>query len=127
MLRLFFLTLFLLTSCDVPEAPKEYKPAPPKVHVQTVNDELPWQPPMLRPQFKQSDFSGLPAFMKPRPSVYSKRMWKIITRIIDEIIQIRRHLHQTPELAHREVKTARYVMEQLKSMGLLPRGPVGLT
>jgi amidohydrolase len=35
-----------------------------------------------------------------------------------ELIQWRRHLHQHPELSNREVETAKYVVERLKSFGL---------
>src|SRR6187397_406523 len=38
-----------------------------------------------------------------------------------ELIQWRRYLHQNPELSNREVETAKYVVERLKSFGLQPQ------
>lgn len=37
---------------------------------------------------------------------------------LDEVINMRRHLHANPELSFKEFETARYVAEALKSMGL---------
>jgi amidohydrolase len=47
-----------------------------------------------------------------------KRLAKIYT---DEIIKIRRHLHAHPELSFKEYKTAEFVAQKLKSMGLSPQ------
>ena len=38
--------------------------------------------------------------------------------IENKVIEWRRHLHQYPELSNREVKTAAYVAEHLKALGL---------
>jgi len=38
--------------------------------------------------------------------------------IQSEVVQWRRHLHQYPELGNREFKTAAYIVEQLKGLGL---------
>ena len=38
--------------------------------------------------------------------------------IQDQLVRWRRHLHQYPELGNREFKTAAYIMEQLKDLGL---------
>ncbi len=40
------------------------------------------------------------------------------SEILDEIISIRRHLHQYPELSFEEEKTAQFVSEQLTSWGI---------
>jgi amidohydrolase len=40
------------------------------------------------------------------------------SEILDEIIAIRRHLHQFPELSFDEVKTAQFVSDQLTSWGI---------
>jgi amidohydrolase len=46
---------------------------------------------------------------------------RLITAVEPELIQWRRHLHQNPELSNREVETAKYVAERLKSFGLEPQ------
>lgn len=38
--------------------------------------------------------------------------------IQNELVQWRRHIHQYPELGNREFKTAAYIVEQLKNLGL---------
>jgi len=38
----------------------------------------------------------------------------------NEIIEIRRHLHQNPELSYHEYNTAKYIAEKLKSIGITP-------
>ncbi len=43
---------------------------------------------------------------------------KLVTAVEPELIQWRRHLHANPELSNREVETAKYVVERLKSFGL---------
>ena len=44
-----------------------------------------------------------------------------------ELIQWRRHLHQNPELSNREVETAKYVAERLRSFGLEPQTGIAKT
>ncbi|WP_370513166.1 M20 family metallopeptidase [Fulvivirga sp. M361] len=44
-----------------------------------------------------------------------------------EIIAVRRHLHAHPELSYQEHKTAAYVAEQLKAMGITPKEGVAET
>lgn len=44
-----------------------------------------------------------------------------------ELIQWRRHLHQNPELSNREVETAKYVVERLRSFGLQPQTGIAKT
>jgi amidohydrolase len=51
----------------------------------------------------------------------------LITAIEPELITWRRHLHQNPELSNREVKTAAYVAERLKSFGLEPQTGIAKT
>ena len=38
-----------------------------------------------------------------------------------QLIEWRRHLHEHPELSNREVETAKYVVAQLRAMGLEPQ------
>jgi amidohydrolase len=44
-----------------------------------------------------------------------------------DVIQQRRHLHAHPELSYQEFQTARYVADQLKSIGLQPKEGVATT
>ena len=44
-----------------------------------------------------------------------------------QLIEWRRHLHQHPELSNREVETAKYVAEQLRSFGLDPQTGIART
>jgi amidohydrolase len=46
---------------------------------------------------------------------------KLSAAVQPELIAWRRHLHQNPELSNREVETAKYVAERLRSFGLEPR------
>lgn len=46
---------------------------------------------------------------------------KLVTAIEPEMLSWRRYLHQRPELSNREVETAKYIVERLKSFGLEPR------
>ena len=48
-------------------------------------------------------------------------------RIMDKVVGWRRHLHQYPELSNREVKTARYVEEHLRKLGIEVRTGVAKT
>jgi len=48
-------------------------------------------------------------------------------RLMPRIIEWRRHLHQYPELGNREVKTAKYVEEHLRKLGLEVRTGVAKT
>lgn len=49
----------------------------------------------------------------------------IINSYLEEIITYRRHIHQNPELSHEEVKTAAFIAETLRKMGLEPTTGVG--
>ena len=46
---------------------------------------------------------------------------KLTTAVEPELIQWRRYLHEHPELSNREVETAKYVAERLRSFGLEPQ------
>lgn len=46
---------------------------------------------------------------------------KYIERIEEEIIAVRRHLHQHPELSFEEVNTSRFIFEKLSGLGLEPQ------
>jgi amidohydrolase len=52
---------------------------------------------------------------------------RLAAAVEPELIQWRRHLHQNPELSNREVETARFVAERLKSLGLEPQTGVAKT
>jgi amidohydrolase len=52
---------------------------------------------------------------------------KLSTAVEPELIEWRRHLHQNPELSNREVETAKYVAERLRSFGLEPQAGVAKT
>lgn len=46
---------------------------------------------------------------------------KLIGEAQPQLLEWRRHLHQHPELSNREVETAKYVAERLRSFGLEPQ------
>jgi len=52
---------------------------------------------------------------------------KLTAAVEPELIEWRRHLHQNPELSNREVETAKYVAERLRSFGLAPQTGVAKT
>ncbi|MEL6865762.1 MAG: M20 family metallopeptidase [Bacteroidota bacterium] len=47
-----------------------------------------------------------------------KKVRQLAEKQFDDIIAIRRHLHQHPELSFKEKKTAKYISNQLKQMGI---------
>lgn len=51
----------------------------------------------------------------------------LVAAIKPQVIAWRRHIHQYPELSNREVKTAEYVANHLRKLGLEVRTQVGLT
>lgn len=51
----------------------------------------------------------------------------LVAAIKPQVITWRRHIHQYPELSNREVKTAEYVANHLRKLGLEIRTQVGLT
>jgi amidohydrolase len=52
---------------------------------------------------------------------------KLAAAVETDLIAWRRHLHQNPELSNREVETARYIVERLRSFGLEPQTGVAKT
>jgi amidohydrolase len=62
-----------------------------------------------------------------RTQSLSAEIDKLVTALEPELIQWRRHLHANPELSNREVETARYVVERLKSFGLEPQTGIART
>lgn len=48
-------------------------------------------------------------------------------RIIDRVVEWRRHLHQYPELSNRETKTAKFVEDHLRGLGMEVRTGVART
>ena len=51
----------------------------------------------------------------------------LVTAIEPELITWRRHLHQNPELSNREVETAKYIADRLRSFGLEPQTGIAKT
>lgn len=49
------------------------------------------------------------------------------TKLMPKLVEWRRHLHQYPELSNREVKTAKYVEDHLRKLGLEVRTSVAKT
>jgi amidohydrolase len=58
------------------------------------------------------------------PSALHAELDKRATAVEQEMLGWRRHLHQHPELSNREVETAKYLTERLRSFGLEPRSGV---
>lgn len=52
---------------------------------------------------------------------------RLATEVEPELIAWRRHLHERPELSNRELETAKYVAERLRSFGLEPKTGVAKT
>jgi amidohydrolase len=52
---------------------------------------------------------------------------RLAAAVEPELLQWRRHLHQNPELGNREVETAKYIAERLRSFGLEPQAGVAKT
>ena len=48
----------------------------------------------------------------------SKEINAATDKILPKVIEWRRHLHQFPELSNREVKTAKYIEDNLRALGL---------
>ena len=55
------------------------------------------------------------------PQSLSSEIDKLAAAVEPDLIQWRRHLHQHPELSNREVETAKYVADRLRSFGLEPQ------
>jgi amidohydrolase len=58
------------------------------------------------------------AAQKGTSNAASSEIDRLAAAVEPELIAWRRHLHQHPELSNREVETAKYVVERLKSFGL---------
>ncbi|MEK7855401.1 MAG: amidohydrolase, partial [Acidobacteriota bacterium] len=48
-------------------------------------------------------------------------------KLMPKVVEWRRHLHQYPELSNREVKTAKFVADHLRKLGLEVRTGVAKT
>lgn len=123
----FCFSLFLVSNCETPPDPY----AKPMRRVQEPKIEppvmdAPFVPPFDVVETVPAD-ETLPEYLKPRPSRFSKKMWRKIQDAAEEFVALRRTLHSMPELAHREVNTARVLAAQLEPLGLKLVGPVGLT
>ncbi|MBU1495362.1 amidohydrolase [Myxococcota bacterium] len=126
MARVFFFlfTTMFLFSCDPPPDPRKQQSKQVVIIKSTPQDNLPWSPPMELPS---KDVDDLPRHLKPRPSNYSRRMWNIIKKNEDTFSSHRRALHGIPELAWREIKTSKYLKDQLGALGINEFEGAGLT
>ena len=61
------------------------------------------------------------------PSPLAARIDAALAANRQALVEWRRHLHQNPELGNREVETAKFVAERLRSFGLEPRTGVART
>ncbi len=52
--------------------------------------------------------------------ISSDQIKELAKQFADDVVQIRRHIHANPELSFQEFETAKYVAEQLRSMGIEP-------
>ena len=55
------------------------------------------------------------------------RVDKLVDKYLDEVISIRRHIHQNPELSLKEFETSKLVACELKKLGLKLQEGVGKT
>lgn len=55
------------------------------------------------------------------------RIKELAAKYFDKTIEIRRHIHAHPELSFEEVETAKYVVDQLRMLGLSPKEGVAGT
>jgi amidohydrolase len=70
---------------------------------------------------------GGAAAQAPPAAGSSSKLDALVTAIEPELITWRRHLHQHPELSNREVETAKYIAERLRSFGLEPKTGIART
>ena len=61
------------------------------------------------------------------PTDMSRDIDAATTKIMPKVVEWRRHLHQYPELGNREVKTAKYVEDHLRRLGIEVRTGVAKT
>jgi amidohydrolase len=72
--------------------------------------------------------AGAPAGQRAQPPAgLAAEADRLIAAVEPELIEWRRHLHQHPELSNREVKTAAFIAERLRSFGLEPRTGIART
>src|ERR1051325_5520505 len=75
--------------------------------------------------------SVLFVFLLVSNSVYAVDMSKEINaatdKIMPKVVEWRRHLHQYPELSNREVKTAKYIEDNLRRLNLEVRTGIAKT
>jgi amidohydrolase len=57
----------------------------------------------------------------------SKQIDAMVAPVMPKVVEWRRHLHQYPELSNREFKTARYVENHLRSLGMEVRTGIAKT
>jgi amidohydrolase len=66
----------------------------------------------------------LEKFEKERESML-KQLYELLNTHYDEMVSIRRYLHQHPELSFQEYKTAKYIAEYYKKLGMPVKEKVG--
>ena len=64
---------------------------------------------------------------RPVASPIAAEIDRLAAAVEPELLEWRRHLHAHPELSNREVETAKYVAERLRSFGLEPRTGIAKT
>ena len=57
----------------------------------------------------------------------SREVEAATAKIMPRVVDWRRHLHQYPELGNREVKTAKYVADHLRRLGIEVRTGIAVT
>jgi amidohydrolase len=67
------------------------------------------------------------AGQKPPASPLAPEIDRLAAAVQPELLEWRRYLHSHPELSNREVETAKYVAERLRSFGLEPRTGIAKT
>jgi amidohydrolase len=71
---------------------------------------------------------ALAALVSPAfPMDMSRDINSAAAKLMPKVIEWRRHLHQYPELSNREVKTAKFVEDHLKKLGLEVRTGIAKT
>ncbi|EIM05355.1 hypothetical protein A1A1_16575 [Planococcus antarcticus DSM 14505] len=61
-------------------------------------------------------------------SVQNEKLQQLVSKLENlypEMVSIRRHLHQYPEISHQEVETPNYIAEYYRALGLEVRTGVG--
>lgn len=54
-----------------------------------------------------------------------KKLFQLLEENYDEMVSIRRYLHKHPELSFKEVKTAQYIQQYYKTLGIDVEGNIG--